>query len=33
MYRAFRWINLKDRDNLEDSNVDWRITLKWILNK
>ena len=27
------WGNLRERDHLEDSGVDWRITLIWIFRK
>ena len=33
MYTGFWWGNLRERDNLEDLSVGWRIILKWIFNK
>jgi hypothetical protein len=30
---AFWWGNLRERDHLEDSAVDGRIILKWIIKK
>jgi hypothetical protein len=27
------WVNLRERDHLEDSGVDWRIILIWIFRK
>jgi hypothetical protein len=31
--KGARWGNLKERDHLEDLGVNWRIILKWMLNK
>jgi hypothetical protein len=31
VYTGFWWGNLKERDNLEESDLNWRILLKWIL--
>jgi len=33
IHRAFWWTDMKERDDLEDTKVDERIILKWILNK
>jgi hypothetical protein len=30
---GFWWVNLKERDHLEDTGVDVRTPLKWIFNK
>ena len=30
-YRVLVGVNLRERDHLEDTGVDWRIILKWIL--
>jgi hypothetical protein len=33
VYTGFCWVNLKERDHLEDPGVEWRIILLWILRK
>jgi hypothetical protein len=33
MRTEFWFVNLKERDNLQDLDVDGRITLKWVSNK
>jgi len=33
IHRAFWWTDMKERDYSEDTKVDERIILKWILNK
>jgi hypothetical protein len=33
MHVGFWWGNLKERDNLVDPDVDWRIILRWIFRK
>jgi hypothetical protein len=33
VHTAFLWGNLRERDHLEDPNVDGRIILKWIFKK
>ena len=33
MYTGFWWGNLRERDDLEDPNVDGRIILSWIFRK
>jgi hypothetical protein len=33
LYAGFWWGNLKERDHLEDSDVDGRIILRWIFRK
>jgi hypothetical protein len=30
---VYRWGNLRERDHLEDSNIDGRIILRWIFRK
>jgi len=30
---SFRWGKLKDRDQMEDTSVDWRVILRWIFRK
>jgi hypothetical protein len=32
-YRGFWWENLRERDHLEDPDVDGRIILRWIFRK
>jgi hypothetical protein len=33
MYIGFWWGNLRERDQLGDPDVDWRIILRWIFRK
>jgi hypothetical protein len=33
MYAGFWWGKLRERDHLEDPDVDWRIILSWICRK
>jgi len=33
VHRGFWWENLKERDNLEDPSVDWRIKIRWDFRK
>jgi len=33
MYTEFWWGNLRERDHLEDADLDGRIVLKWIFRK
>jgi len=33
MYTGFWWGNLRERDHLENSGIDGRIILRWILRK
>jgi len=33
VYAGFRWGNLRERDHLEDPDVDGRIILRWVLRK
>jgi hypothetical protein len=33
VYKWFQWGNLRERDNLEDPEIDKRIILKWIFKK
>ena len=33
MYTGFWWGNLRERDHLEDPDVDGRIILRWIFRK
>jgi len=33
LHRGFWWGNLQERDHLEDTGIDGRIILKWILQK
>ena len=33
MYSGFWWGILKDRDHLEDPDIDWRIILRWKFRK
>ena len=33
MYTGFLWGNLRERDHLEDPDVDGRIILRWIFRK
>jgi hypothetical protein len=30
---GFRWGEVRERDDLEDVNIDWRIILKWIFKQ
>jgi hypothetical protein len=30
VYTGLWWLNLWERDHLEDSGVDWKIILRWI---
>ena len=30
MYTGFWWVNLRERDHLEDPGIDERIILRWI---
>jgi len=32
-YKGFWWGNLRDRDHLGDSGINWRIILSWIFRK
>jgi hypothetical protein len=32
-HTGFWWGKLKERDHLEDPDVDWRIKLRWIFRK
>jgi hypothetical protein len=32
-YTWFRWENLRERDRLEATGIDWRVILKWIFRK
>ena len=33
VYIMFCWVNLRERDHLEDPGIDGRIILRWILRK
>jgi len=33
VHKGFWWENLRERNHLEDPNVDGRIVLKWVLKK
>jgi len=33
VYAGFRWGNMKERDNLEDTGIDGRVILRWIFMK
>jgi hypothetical protein len=33
VHTGFWWRKLRERDHLKDVGVDWRIILKWILEK
>ena len=33
MHKSVWWGNLRERDHLEDSGVDWRKILRWIFRK
>jgi len=33
VYTGFWWGNLRDRDNLKDPGLNWRIILRWIFRK
>jgi len=33
LYTGFWWVNMRERDNLEDSGVDECVILRWIMRK
>jgi hypothetical protein len=33
VHAGFRWGKLRERDHLEDPDLDWRIKLRWIFRK
>jgi len=33
VHTGFWWVNLRERDHLEESGIDWRIILKWIFKQ
>jgi hypothetical protein len=33
VYKGFWWRNMRERNNLEDTGVDWRVILRWMSRK